>query len=223
MTATTFRTIDFLTDMIVAFLTPIFLTSASDLSLARAAALESVRACAARNPTELVLIGQMIALGLATISSVSVSMAENIPINQILRLRGNAVSLHRASDKCRRALVDPVTEPQQYPLTEVEETLIAELQAKLTRPKPAPTQAAPAPAPATKPDMRPTTEPAPGPISPHSDRLLRAAWSQAFPELAPEAIDNLFNESRIEPKTGSMRAAALSTTANHLISNTSPT
>jgi hypothetical protein len=222
MTATSSRTVDVLTDMTVTFLTPIFLTSAADLGQARSAAQETVRASAARNPIELVLVGQMIALGLATISSVSASMVENIPIDQILRLRGNAVSLHRAADKCRRALAEPLAEPRQYPLTEAKETLVAELQAELTRPKAAPTQTAPEPEPATKPDKRPTTEPASGPISPHSDSVLRAAWSQAFPELAPEAIDNLLNESRLEPQAGSMRAAALGTTANHLITGASP-
>jgi hypothetical protein len=222
MTATTSRTIDFLTDMIVTFLTPIFLTSDADLSQARSAAQDAVRAYAARNPTELVLIGQMIALGLATISSVSVSMAENIPINLVLRLRGNAVSLHRAAETCRRTLSEPVTEPQQYPLTEAEEALVAELQAKLTRPKAAPTETAPEPAPAAKAPTRPVTDIEPGPISPHSDRLLRAAWSQAFPELAPEVIDDLLDQSRSEPQPGAMRVTALSTTANHLISGAAP-
>ena len=55
---------------------------------------------------DLLLIGQMIALGLATLSSVSLSMAENIPISLILRLRGSAVSLHRASGQ--QALVATV-------------------------------------------------------------------------------------------------------------------
>jgi hypothetical protein len=93
--------------MIVALLTPMFLTTTGDVDQAYAAALATVRSCTARNPIDLLLIGQMIALSLATISSASLSMEENIPINLALRLRGNAVSLHRATEKCRQALPEP--------------------------------------------------------------------------------------------------------------------
>jgi hypothetical protein len=133
MTATRPSTTDVLMHMIVAFLAPMFLaTTGGDIDQARNNATETVRACITRNPIDLFLIGQMIALGLATLSSVSLSMAEDMPISLILRLRGNAVSLHHASEKCRRALPEPGSAParQQAPLSdedlEREKELLAE-------------------------------------------------------------------------------------------------
>ncbi len=116
MTAPHLRPAEVFMNLIVAFLTPMFLaTTGGDLDLARAAATETVNAYTARNQSDLLLIAQTIALGLAVLSSVSLSMAENIPIGLILRLRSNAASLHRAADICRRALPEPaatLTQPQ---------------------------------------------------------------------------------------------------------------
>ncbi|HEY4040227.1 MAG TPA: hypothetical protein VGM32_00105, partial [Rhodopila sp.] len=101
-----------LLNLIITFLTPMLLTTTGgDREQARSAALQTVSAYAARNPAELLLVGQSIALGIAMLSSVSLSMAENIPINLILRLRANAVSLHRAAERCRRALPQPTPHP----------------------------------------------------------------------------------------------------------------
>jgi hypothetical protein len=123
MTASNLRTSDVLLHVIVSLLTPMFLTTTGNINHAYAAAQATVRSCTARNPMALLLIGQMIALSLATLSSVSLSMEDKIPINLILRLRGNAVSLHRASDKCRRALPDLEPNPVEaydVPLTGAE-------------------------------------------------------------------------------------------------------
>jgi hypothetical protein len=49
-------------------------------------------------------------------------MAENIPILLILRLRGNAASLTRGSEQCRRALAEPpLPEVEPYPSAELAE------------------------------------------------------------------------------------------------------
>ena len=114
-------TANILTNLIVTFLTPMFLaTTGGDLNQARAAATETVNAYTARHPADLLLIGQSIALGLAVLSSISLSMAENIPITLILRLRGNAVSLHRAADKCRQALPESALAATHTPLSDID-------------------------------------------------------------------------------------------------------
>src|ERR1700761_568485 len=99
---------DILKNLIVTLLTPMLLTATGgDRDQARQAAIETVNAYAVSHPAELLLVGQSIALGIAMLSSVSLSMSENIPINLILRLRNNAVSLHRAAERCRSALPQP--------------------------------------------------------------------------------------------------------------------
>jgi hypothetical protein len=146
-----------LMNLIVAFLTPMLLTAiGGDRALAKATAIETVNAYAARNPAELLLVGQSIALGIAMLSSVSLSMAENIPISLILRLRANAVSLHRAAEQCRRALPQPdpdyVAPAPEVPLSDAElareqrviagiaesRQHVADFQARFTQPKPTP-------------------------------------------------------------------------------------
>jgi hypothetical protein len=95
-------------NLILAYLTPMLLVATGgDRAQAEATAIQTINAYAARNPVELMLAAQSFALGIAMLSSVSLSMAENLPINLILRLRANAVSLHRAAERCRRALPEP--------------------------------------------------------------------------------------------------------------------
>ncbi len=125
---------DILTHLVVTFLTPMFLaTTGGDLDQARAAALATVQACTIRNPLDLLLVGQLIALSFATLCSVSQSMDEDLSINQVLRLRGNAANLHRASENCRAALPEPVTTTQDEPLTAAELAAEAEVIAEVKR------------------------------------------------------------------------------------------
>jgi hypothetical protein len=146
-----------LLNLIVAFLTPMLLAATGgDRAQAKEAAIQTVNAYAARNPAELLLVGQSIALGIAVLSSVSLSMAENIPIKLILRLRANAVSLHRAAERCRRALPQPnpdyIAPTPETPLSDAElaqeqhivagiaqsRQRVADFKASFTRPQPAP-------------------------------------------------------------------------------------
>jgi hypothetical protein len=99
---------DVFTHLIVTYLTPMFLaTTGGDIQYARSAATEAVNAYAARDPIDLLSIAQIIAFGLAILDSLNRSMAEDLPIALVLRLRGNAVSLGRIAERCRRALRDP--------------------------------------------------------------------------------------------------------------------
>jgi hypothetical protein len=224
-------------NLVIAFLTPMLLAAAGgDRDQAAAMAVETVNAYNARTPADLMLVGEGIALGLGVLSSMGLSMAENIPINQILRLRGNAASLHRAADQCRRAVARPEStafnaEPRQEP-AEAAQTPSTE-EAPFLDPldfpgAPAAIQAAFASllsdaerriaeaAPATK----PTSAPDPAPMSEEEYyRLCRAAGMTDPANDASAQMPNLPPAERIPT---SMRAAALSTTASHLIGNTAP-
>jgi hypothetical protein len=148
-----------LLNLIVAFLTPMLgAATDGDRAQAKEAAIQTVNAYAARNPVELLLVGQSIALGIAMLSSVSLSMAENIPITLILRLRANAVSLHRAAERCRLALPRPdpddVAPAPEIPLSDAElareqhivagiaesRRHVADFRARFAQPKQAPKQ-----------------------------------------------------------------------------------
>jgi hypothetical protein len=110
---------DGFTHVIITYLTPMFLaTTGGDIQYARMAATEAVNAYAARDPIDLLSIAQVIAFGLATLDSLSRSMAENLPIALVLRLRGNAVSLGRVAERCRRTLRDPSSSytPADHPI-----------------------------------------------------------------------------------------------------------
>jgi hypothetical protein len=96
---------DLFAHLIITYLTPMFLAATGgDIPHARIAATQAVKAYTAGNPIDLLSFAQVIAFGLATLDSLNRSMAEDLPVALVLRLRGNAVSLGRIADRCRRAL-----------------------------------------------------------------------------------------------------------------------
>jgi hypothetical protein len=260
MTATSLPATDVLTHLVVTFLTPMFLaTTGCDLEQAHAAAFATVQACTIRNPLDLLLVGQLIALGLATLSSLSQSMADDLSINQILRLRGNAVSLHRAGERCRAALPEQDSATQDASLSAgelaAEDELIAEVMrarqrvadynataaqpqsvpdrpAQPATPKPIPPQADPD-FPPEFPDSLATMKAAMAHIVTESDRreaapnhaptrpgaTVRQATSFAMSDTIPR---HNAGRAPAETHTAGIRAAALGTTASHLITATAP-
>jgi hypothetical protein len=123
MTETKPRHPDVFMQLIAAALTPIFSTATDgDQGRAQAAAIETINAYVPSYPSDLLPIAQIIAFGLAALRSISLSMAENIPIPLILRLRGNAASLSRGAEQCRRALAEPpLPDVDPYPAAEFAE------------------------------------------------------------------------------------------------------
>jgi hypothetical protein len=265
MTANSLQPEDVLTHLIVTVLTPMFLaTTGGDLALARAAATHTVNAYTARNPIDLLLIAQTIALGLAVLSSVSLSMAENIPISLILRLRGNAASLHRAADASRCALGEPapgIATPLDQGVDidqEAEAAIIAEVtrtqaraaayQASFARPALAPISPAEPEFLDSPPTMKaaiaaiqaesqrriaqaetamkstgtPIPHAAPTRASPTEEERRRSAWSSAMADVAREMTAELATLPAAERRATSIRVAALSSTANALISGVDP-
>jgi hypothetical protein len=102
---TPLRPADVFMHLIVAFLAPMFLAvSGGDLHHARLAAIETVNTYRSRDPMDLLSIAQIVAFGLTTLSSLSLSLAEDLSLSMMLRLRGNATALNRATEKCRKAL-----------------------------------------------------------------------------------------------------------------------
>jgi hypothetical protein len=104
--------------LIVTLLTPMFLSAADgDLTMARLAAAETLNAYRAETHTDLITIAKIIAFGLATLGSLSLSMADDLSIAKILRLRASANATDRAEHR-NRLLLDrahkthPTTEPE---------------------------------------------------------------------------------------------------------------
>ncbi len=241
MTETKPRHPDVFMQIIGAALTPFFLTATDgDPVRAQAAAIETINAYVPSYPSDLLPIAQIIAFGLAALSSISLSMAENIPILLILRLRGNAASLNRGAEQCRRALAEPpLPEVDLYPSAElaeanrwIDEAVHAEI-ARARRPAAGDHEARPIIPPENPPTMAaaldalaaesrrrieeaeaalaaPTQHPA-RPASRTTERpAAGAAWANAMAGVAPGSPTS-------RPPSAGIRAAALASAANHLM------
>ncbi len=275
MTATDLPPEDVLMHLVVTLLAPSFLaTPGVDPVLARAAAAHTVSAHTAsahtvsahtgRHPIDLILNAQAAALGLAVLSSVSLSMADDLPISLILRLRGNAASLNRAADTCRRAMAGAQPEAAACPpprrafnpaaeaaiVTEVarSQAKAAAWQASLASqpvpgPSPRPEPERPASPPTiqapmaavdagSKPRVAPdaATVKSTGAIPPAdairssnvADERRRSAWCSAMADVAAEMSTELVTLPPAERRAAGIRLAALSSTANTLISGVDP-
>ncbi len=103
---------EILLNLIVTFLAPMFLcASRGDILLARMAALETVNGYRARSHADLVSIAQIIAFGLAAMGSLSLSMADDLSVSMMLRLRGNANACNRSAEQNRRCLLEAHANP----------------------------------------------------------------------------------------------------------------
>jgi hypothetical protein len=141
-----------LLNLIVTLLTPMFLAVAGgDLTLARAAAAETLDSYRAETHNDLITIAKIVAFGLATLGSLSLSMDDCRSVPQILRLRSNANATDRAEHRNRLTLdksraqqtAEPSPEPEidTAALTAAAaemQKLTAENLAKFKRPCPAP-------------------------------------------------------------------------------------
>jgi hypothetical protein len=94
-----------LLDLIITLLTPMFLAAAAgNLTHARAAAAETLASYRAETQHDLITVAKIIAFGLATLGSLSRSMDDDLTLNQILRLRGNANATDRSEHRNRQVL-----------------------------------------------------------------------------------------------------------------------
>jgi hypothetical protein len=219
---------DLLMSLIIALLAPMFLgVSSGDVGLARLAAIETVSAYRTRNYADLIAVAQIVAFGLAALGSLSLSLADDIPLALALRLRGNANALNRSAEQNRRTLSqnhgnDPTPHPtaQAYAASAystpdeagtmaefnaflslaAEQQLTAESEARLHPPEPA--------------DVAATSALVP-------DKRYQEMWAIAMVKEAAEISASIPHLPPAERHPASMRAAALSSTANHLLYGTS--
>jgi hypothetical protein len=196
-----------LVSLIVTLLAPMFLgVTAGDVALARLAAMQTINDYRAQNHADLIAVAQIIACGLAALGSLSLSMADEISLSMTLRLRGNAVALNRSAEQNRRALANshgptpyqPALEPEA-PITVPEYDIPSEAELFLT---------------ATAPPEQP-----PAPSTP-TEKRLQQMWAIAMVNEASELTASIPTLPPEEQKNASIRAAALGSTANHLLYGT---
>jgi hypothetical protein len=226
---------DLLMNFIAALPAPIFLgVAGGDTALARLAVIEAINDYRARNHADLIAAAQIIAFGLAALGSLSLSMADNLSLPMILRLRGNAVSLNRSAEQNRRVLREPLRDnPAPYhPVTEPEPTppTLAEDPSQ-TRPEAFLSAAAaqelaaesrgrlhpPAQTAALAPTQAPAQHAAPTTDQKTAEKRHQEMWAIAMANEASEITASIPNLPPAERSTASFRAAALSSTANQLL------
>ncbi|WP_428536112.1 hypothetical protein [Rhodopila sp.] len=92
---------DILLNLVVSLLVPLFITAAGgELYFARMAALATI----GRTQADLLTIVQIISFSLGAADSVCRSMADDLPLPMVLRLRGNANSTARTAERNRLVL-----------------------------------------------------------------------------------------------------------------------
>jgi hypothetical protein len=224
---------NFLMNLIVALLAPMFLgVSAGDINMARLAASETVQAYRAQNNADLIAVAQIIAFGLAALGSLSLSMSDDIAPPMALRLRGNAIALNRSAEQNRRALrenrggepnphpaviaeqpkpVAPAGEdirdpdPEPFLTPAAAQRLAAEAEARLHGPEQVVEQV---PAPPRAPIAVPTTA---------TEKRHQQMWAIAMVKEAGELSASIPNLPPAERRAAAIRAAALGSTANELL------
>jgi hypothetical protein len=220
-----------LMSLIVTLLLPIFLgVTAGDIAMARMAAIETINDYRARNNADLVAIAQIIACGLAALGSLSLSMEDDISLSMTLRLRGSAVALNRSAEQNRRVLNQPLRgNPTPYYLeTPPEsETLVAEDEG-IARAKAflsaAAAQELAAEAAAHLQDPRQIVgqTPAPAQTATVSDKRHQEMRAIAMVKEASEITAGILHLPPAERSAAAIRAAALGSAANELLTGVSP-
>ena len=200
-----------LIDLVSGLLVPTFLAASNgDIQLAQLAAIQTMSAYHVQHQADTVTIAQILAFGLATLGSLSLSMDDTLSLSMVLRLRGNANACNRSAEQLRRALRVSHQETQLAPPTAAEppETQPAAT-AHASKPQP-PTQPAATPVPVQPPPSAPAM-----PIT--ADQQRRAAWASAFTEVAAECTAEIPHLPPAQQKVASIRAAALNSSATSLL------
>ena len=213
---------DTLVNLILALLAPMFLWSTNgDIRLAYTAAAQMVNEYRIANRLSLFTVAKIIAFDIATLSSLSLSMYEDVSMLLALRLRGNANSLDRSGERSRRRLeqetstragetadvsVEAAIAEAERMVREAKSRLHPDAQAAEARPSAAPAQAAEPPAP-----------PAPAPAPPSAPRppaeRQQAAWAGAMTAVAEEFTTGLKDLPQDERWKELARIKALTTAA----------
>nr|WP_294502730.1 hypothetical protein [uncultured Rhodopila sp.] len=209
--------------LIVALLTPLFIEAAgADIAIARTAARETIAAYRVQNHASLILVGRIIAFGLTALGSLSLSMADELTIAMIIRLRSNANALNRSADRCERMLQETraaglAPEPGGgFDEVEVRAAVAAAQRraAEAVRPPPEPRPAPPiadqAPAPKAEPAPMAKAEPAKHDPYP-------GMWANAMATVAAEELAAAAHLPPEQRRAATTRAALLTGSANRLM------
>ena len=189
---------DILLNLVVIFLTPIFLSAADgDIILARLAAIETIKSYRAQSQADLLTVAQIVAFGFATLGSLCLSMADDISLTMVLRLRGNANALSRSAETHRRRLEQSrANASQPQPVA------------------PAPTQA---PQPAMAPPPAPPAHPAVEDATPLALDPSAAEWAAACAEAAEQITASLPDLPPQERQMAAIQAAAFNYCATDML------
>ena len=229
--ARTIRPSDILLNLIASVLAPIFLgVTGGDVTLARMAAIETVNAYRANNCADLISVAQIVAYGLAALSSLSLSFGDELSLSMILRLRGNANALNRSAEQNRRAIqtnaqpqdADVTPQPESAAMTQpyddapeaepflnqaAAELLAAESRNRLPGPQPKA---------AAQPVARTAT--AVAATAPElTEKRHREMWAIAMVKEASEIDAGIAGMPPAERAAASIRAGMLTSTANQLL------
>jgi hypothetical protein len=206
----------------VTLLAPMFLiASGGDIELARQAAASTITAYGARSHADLIAISQIIGCSLTALASMSLSMQDTLSLSMMLRLRTNANAMMRNGERTSRSRKDfvPNTAPAETVAEDPrfqEANILAEVAA--TQQRLAQTQAQP---PAPPPAPEPPPEPEKTPAKPPNAELDRM-WAAAMADVAGEFAAAIPGLPAAERKAASIKAAALSTAANALLTGEMP-
>jgi hypothetical protein len=208
-----------LVSLIVTLMTPMFLSAAGgDLAFARQAAAETLESYRADTHADLITVAKIIAFGLATISSLCLSMADDMPVTQILRLRSNANALDRSEHRNRLALTasrsvqqaaassEPEPDFDAAALTAVAMAMqqrTAENLANIVRAAPEP----PAPAPVAPNPTQPAA------VVSNAEKRYQATWAASAATIAAETAASLPTMSPHERHSAAIWVDALNDAA----------
>jgi hypothetical protein len=208
---------DILLHLVVTLLAPMFLIDIDgDIKFARMAALETLNAHRARNHVDLIAIAQIIASGLAALGSLSLSMADDLSLSMVLRLRGNAVALNRVAEQNRRILREPNTGSAPSPKANHDFDEYDAAPAKVTH------AATPKRTGQTTPPIQAATSPELSISTPSETMIAQQRQHQAiWAAAAGRAVPSTATPVHLQPaeRKTTMRAAVLNSCASALISS----
>jgi hypothetical protein len=229
--APTVRLSDILLHVIASILAPIFLgVTGGDVGLARVAAIETVNVYRAHNCADLIAVAQIVAYGLAALSSLSLSLDDELSLSMILRLRGNANALNRSAEQNRRAIrinaqpqdadvmvqPEPAAMPETYDDAPEAEPFLNEAAAELLAAESRNRLPGPQPKAAAEPVARAATAVA-ATAPDATEKRHREMWAIAMVKEASEITAGIPGMPPAERGAATIRAGMLASTANQLL------
>jgi hypothetical protein len=197
---------ELLIELIIVLLTPLFLAVAGgDLAFARVAAAETLESYRAETHADLITIAKIIAFGLATLGSLSLSMDDGRSVPQILRLRSSANATDRSEHR-NRATLDQSRKQHAAELPPEPEIDLAALAAADTHKRTAENLAKFAPQP-------PSPAPKSAQAATGAHQHHAATWAASFAQVARETAADLDSLPEDERRSAALWVEVLNDSA----------